>query len=610
MPMPSSRMCLPLAAALCLASGCARSIADRGTGWWRVTGEHVVLETDLDRERAVTAGWALEDLHRAVEAALPVCAGAEIPPMHVTMIARGDEYEALASGRAAYFGARPGIVGHSPVLVSRAGSHAEPAFAHQLVHRIIAACHPTAPPWVTEGLARYLETIEIGGDELVVGISAFHISGGGPITTVFHSGRAVVPQVPVQLVLSPTALAVLGEPEFYADPNEAHAASAWVLVHMLELGPSQDLRDRFQTYLSGLAENGGNQTLYFTSSFPPEVIEPAANAYLQALRRERHVPYAPGPLADPRAEPMSPSEAHLVLARVGARRSTAYDDVRAHLALAMLDPATEARARLAALEIGAYDRWQSKADYFRVILTDHPDDLDVLAAAAQLELSRGRPTNEGRRILGRLAAHDDLRASDLSRLAVLAGLHHLRDDALRYAEAAVRADTTDSLAHTTLSYALAVRGDRDGAGRETRIAWMMANHAAPPWLWGADDGGAAREAAIAATDLPPEPVTPGAPFTRASVPLGCDLDDPAFGALTVGSAVVLGRHEAWRGTGDDASTEAIVTEDWVGEMDPFVGRSAHVTALVGLDPAGCPVVHVDADDSTWLWRVRDLQPPP
>jgi hypothetical protein len=596
--------------ALAACGGCARSAADRGTGWWRVTTEHVRLDTDLDRDRAVTAGWALEDLHRAVVSAFPTCDAAHLPPMNVTMIARGDDYEVLAPpGNAAYQPSRPGIVGARPMLLTRPGTYAEEPFAHELTHRLVAACHPSAPPWLREGLAHYFETIQIGDDELIVGISAFHVTGSGPISTVFHVGRITVPQIPSGLIVQPTAIAAMAEPDFFADPNDAHAASAWLLVHMLELGPSADLRERFATYLAGLDERGDNQTLYFTSSFPTEELEGTAAAYLEAARRERRVPYAPPPLADPPAIAMSAAEAHLRLAAIGGRRSTAAAEVHAHLDFALADPTTAVRARLLALELGMYDRSQSKASYVDALAAEHPDDLDVLAAQAQLELTRGRPTNQARLILQRMNGRSDLRATDLVRAAVLAAQAHLRDEALRLAEGAVVADPTDSLAHTTLSFVLASRGERERAGVETRLAWMAAGHSSPPWLWGGDDDDA-RQSAITAAGLPPDVAQPAAgPFSRASVPLGCGLAAPAYGSLQIGTELVLGRHEPWTGAGDTASDDPIVTTNWVPDMDTFVGRTGRVVDLVGLDAAGCAVVRVDTDGGAWLWRVRDMQAP-
>lgn len=79
------------------------------------------------------------------------------------------------------------------------------------------------------------------------------------------------------------------------------------------------------------------------------------------------------------------------------------------------------------------------------------------------------------------------------------------------------------------------------------------------------------------------------------IPRHCGMTYPDYGAVTVGSYVVLGRHTAWAGD-----------TWWNAAMEGYVGRVARVTALVGLDPVGCPYVHVDADGGSWGWRVRDM----
>jgi hypothetical protein len=80
-------------------------------------------------------------------------------------------------------------------------------------------------------------------------------------------------------------------------------------------------------------------------------------------------------------------------------------------------------------------------------------------------------------------------------------------------------------------------------------------------------------------------------------PQACGLTDQTvrWEGLAVGVEVVLGRHRAVNG--DD---------NWDAQMDQFVGRTGHVTELVGVDDQGCPLVHVDSDNGQWFWRARDL----
>lgn len=79
------------------------------------------------------------------------------------------------------------------------------------------------------------------------------------------------------------------------------------------------------------------------------------------------------------------------------------------------------------------------------------------------------------------------------------------------------------------------------------------------------------------------------------IPRHCGMSYPDYGAVTVGSYIVLGRHTPWGGD-----------TWWNSAMEGYVGRVARVTELAGLDPVGCPYVHVDADGGSWGWRVRDV----
>jgi len=78
------------------------------------------------------------------------------------------------------------------------------------------------------------------------------------------------------------------------------------------------------------------------------------------------------------------------------------------------------------------------------------------------------------------------------------------------------------------------------------------------------------------------------------IPRHCGMSYPDYGAVTVGSYIVLGRHTPWAGD-----------VWWNDAMEGYVGRVARVTELAGIDPVGCPYVHVDADGGSWGWRVRD-----
>jgi hypothetical protein len=70
----------------------------------------------------------------------------------------------------------------------------------------------------------------------------------------------------------------------------------------------------------------------------------------------------------------------------------------------------------------------------------------------------------------------------------------------------------------------------------------------------------------------------------------------SYGPLGVGSVVVLGAHAPWAGEAN-----------WTPEMAPYVGRTARITQLAGIDSVGCPGIRVDVDGGEWFWRIRDAQ---
>jgi len=91
------------------------------------------------------------------------------------------------------------------------------------------------------------------------------------------------------------------------------------------------------------------------------------------------------------------------------------------------------------------------------------------------------------------------------------------------------------------------------------------------------------------------------------VPTTCDMSDAnvSYGVIRVGSTVQLAAHSPWRG---DAN--------WTPEMSRWVGMTAVVTRLGGVDGVGCPTVRVNVDGEQYYWRIRDMRvlgaalPPP
>ena len=92
-------------------------------------------------------------------------------------------------------------------------------------------------------------------------------------------------------------------------------------------------------------------------------------------------------------------------------------------------------------------------------------------------------------------------------------------------------------------------------------------------------------------------------------PHDCGQAMASYGPLQIGSRIVLGTHTPWTGA-DGQGGYVSQDTNWGDEMSAYVGQTAMITSLEGLDTAGCAIVHVDVDGGQWVWRVRDAQPAP
>lgn len=220
--MSRNLACVGLAASL-LFAGCARSAAARGTGWWRVTTDHIQLSTDVDPRRAQDAAWAFEDLHRALTQAFPVCTQVTgVEPFDVVLFARDDDYAAAVDAESvgASTEGRPGLLAVPAMLVldGDAGIHRgfyTQVFLHELTHRFVSGCFPRLPRWLDEGLAKFFETLRVGEDALTVGLAPYAIAPGAGRATFVSDGIEIT-QIGRDDLSVPSALARRG----------AHAASS------------------------------------------------------------------------------------------------------------------------------------------------------------------------------------------------------------------------------------------------------------------------------------------------------------------------------------------------------------------------------------------------
>lgn len=97
----------------------------------------------------------------------------------------------------------------------------------------------------------------------------------------------------------------------------------------------------------------------------------------------------------------------------------------------------------------------------------------------------------------------------------------------------------------------------------------------------------------------PDPFGGGGMFGTGGVPgpQACGLTDATvdWAGIRTGTRVTLGRHREVDGV-----------DNWDPAMDSYVGLTATVRTLIGVDPQGCPIIYVDVDGGAYFWRVRDV----
>ncbi len=105
------------------------------------------------------------------------------------------------------------------------------------------------------------------------------------------------------------------------------------------------------------------------------------------------------------------------------------------------------------------------------------------------------------------------------------------------------------------------------------------------------------------------PTGPTAPLTLGptGIPTSCGMSAaaPNYGSIMVGSSVVLGGHTPWTGPNGQGGFSSGDT-NWAPEMGQYVGQRTIITALEGVDDAGCPVAHVAIDNGGYYWRIGSM----
>ena len=240
--------------------------------WETIRSRHFLVHTDAGRGGVDTIIARFEDTYQALSSTF--FAGAKVRDVEAMVFADSAEYDRIAGrGTAGRF--IPGLGPTGSLLVVRYHENRaqlERVVAHELVHRFADAVHPRLPNWMDEGIAMFLETVEVRDDEILIGESPRGTSEHGFADAGGVSFR--------DLVNAPLDRLYGNEARFYY-------AAAWAVVHHLMVGDGGRDRDRFSALLHALEQTqraGRSAELAFTQVYP-ELSAARLDAEVERLTR-------------------------------------------------------------------------------------------------------------------------------------------------------------------------------------------------------------------------------------------------------------------------------------------------------------------------------------
>jgi tetratricopeptide (TPR) repeat protein len=365
-------------------------------GWVVVETADLRIRSDARPSRAVELASRYQRMHDAIaEHELPCGFDRLTAPIEVTLYEQMGEVSLHRSPQTSLLGLQAQIVIHTADQNASLG-----LFSHELTHRLLAVCFPTATTWLHEGMATFYETARLDGDTLELGFPPYVFappsfwSGTPQIAWTDVNGRRIM-VLPDSAVPGVGELRAMNRTDFYgSDPRTkaTHYAAAWALVHLLKTG-DLSLSPPFIRYLEALHE-GTQESVAWWTSFEALNLPERYQSYLSEhhFARVRSIR-----VAEPEgliAQPMSRGEAALMLAQLetwndekGAKRAEAYiefagEQDSTRLAATLLRGAfLKARGD----DAGAL-RWVQRA------LEQDEADPDALAAMLQLQMSEAATT--------------------------------------------------------------------------------------------------------------------------------------------------------------------------------------------------------------------------
>jgi hypothetical protein len=313
----------PLLVALSLAltaalAGCGHGSGarDRYAGWHTVVTPHLAVHSPLAVDDAEKTAFQLELVYQALAVAL--FQNANLEPVQVIVFGHPEDTgPAVADARKA---GREGRERGALVLVLRDHRRAPRAgtgvqgfttswqmvAARDLGRRFLDGALDHPPPWLREGLTRYVSTAQVEGDTAVFGRRP------DDLAAELGKGRAI----PLGQVLD------AGDAELRGPWGRDYQASAWGFIHYLLDGEGGTLRRRFDLMMAALVKERASSRAAVARAFPDipfAVLEGKVRDYMVDVlgRRPSFHPYpvsvTPPPPTRGTAAPAAAPQIHALL---------------------------------------------------------------------------------------------------------------------------------------------------------------------------------------------------------------------------------------------------------------------------------------------------------
>jgi tetratricopeptide (TPR) repeat protein len=363
----------------CLGPRLAQCPSEGGKPWLELESDHFVLQTDLPPEEAQKGVEYLERTRAAMlAAAWPAALKLEMPRLTVHVLADPSQFERIFPRRVGGVFSRSGdepfivLAGPPDTWEQRFTGLSETTSStvkHELAHYLSSYFLLRQPRWLAEGLAQFLETLQLSKDGRTAVLGQPHLHAVSAMKILLDGvDRGVIEDFTMKDVADWE-----GSSENYADWEiSGRYAGSWLLVHWLYNTRPQE----FAELQNQLAQ--GNDPRIATKSLFPEFYTRAIHRtlldYVQHGKYEEITVKVPVGALSSSERVLDDAEVHVIRAKLVL------------LAATMAEQGSEARLKLAEGEINEVIR-QDPQGLFALSekIADAPPDQRLPLARAAVE---------------------------------------------------------------------------------------------------------------------------------------------------------------------------------------------------------------------------------